>query len=91
MSGAFPHPPTPLAPDLFAYKNIFRTRGLKPQQPPALMLGSFLCSFQFDKAGVQFLDSPGRREAVWAHLGIGHISWTISVGSHTARKTQPRL
>jgi hypothetical protein len=29
------------------------------------MLGSFLCGFQFDKAGVQFLDSPRRRDAGW--------------------------
>jgi hypothetical protein len=33
------------------------------------MLGSFLCGFQFDKVGVQFPDSPGRREAALTQFG----------------------
>src|SRR6266480_2109801 len=45
-----PSPDTPSA-RFVRVQKYFRTRGLKPQQPPALMLGSFLCSFQFDKAG----------------------------------------
>jgi hypothetical protein len=34
------------------------------------MLGSFLCGFQFDKAGIQFLDGPGRGK-VALRLRIG--------------------
>jgi hypothetical protein len=57
---------------------------LKPQQPPALMLGSFLCSFLFDKAGrlvPRLTKAAGSGASFWPALtnSDGYASAIIAI------------
>jgi hypothetical protein len=78
-SGAFPHPPTPQAPDLFAYKKT-----------PALNTGVFFyAAFNLTKQGVYFLDGPRRREAARCHCWSANW-WPFCLAALRITTTIPR-